>query len=184
MKTIVDARRIYQDSATRGATPIELVVLLYDSAIEDMRSALTAMQKSDIEARAKQIGHASDGACSSCKGRWTSSAAGARPNSSSSSTTWCAPSCWRRRCAARPELMQQQIGYMSEVRDCWVQARRVLEPRPGAVTPAASAASAGGRLEQMERIDESRQSATVAAGQRALYPLLCALLGSSGAGHR
>ncbi len=51
MKTIVDARQIYQDSAVRGATPIDLVVLLYDSAIEDMRRALAAMKNGDIEAR-------------------------------------------------------------------------------------------------------------------------------------
>ena len=52
------------------------------------------------------------------------------------------------------DLMQQQIRYMSEVRDCWVQARRMLEPRPGAVTPAAGRLSRGGRIEQMERIDQ------------------------------
>ncbi len=58
MKTIVDPRQMYQDSAVRGATPIELVVLLYDSAIEDMRRALAAMKKGDIEARSAGVGHA------------------------------------------------------------------------------------------------------------------------------
>src|ERR1700744_3242731 len=58
MNTTKEARRQYQDSAVQGATPIELVVLLYDSAIDDMRRALAAMQECNIEARSAQIGHA------------------------------------------------------------------------------------------------------------------------------
>ncbi len=55
---MVDARQVYHDSSVRGANPIELIVLLYDSAIADLRQAVTAMQKSDIESRASKISHA------------------------------------------------------------------------------------------------------------------------------
>src|SRR5580658_6537595 len=58
MKTLVDPKRSYQETAIRGAAPLELVVTLYDIAIEDMRRALTAMQGNDIETRARQISHA------------------------------------------------------------------------------------------------------------------------------
>jgi hypothetical protein len=43
------------------------------------------------------------------------------------------------------ELMQKQIRYMSEVRDCWTQARRLLQPKAVAPTaPAAGAADGDG----------------------------------------
>lgn len=143
MKTIVDARRIYQDSATRGATPIELVVLLYDSAIEDMRSALTAMQKSDIEARAKQTSHALM-ILQQLQGTLDFERGGSAAKHFEQFYNLVRAKLQEAQMRGSAELMQQQIGYMSEVRDCWVQARPVLEPRPGAVTPAASAASAEG----------------------------------------
>src|SRR6201995_1623233 len=58
MKSILEARPTYQDNAVRGATPIDLVVMLFDSAIQDMRRSLAAMQKNDVEARTAGIQHA------------------------------------------------------------------------------------------------------------------------------
>lgn len=143
MKTIVDARRIYQDSAARGATPIELVVLLYDSAIEDMRSALTAMKKSDIEVRSNQISHALM-VLQQLQGTLDFERGGSAAKQFEQFYNLVRAKLLEAQMRGSTELMQQQIRYMSEVRDCWVQARRMLEPRPGAVTPAAGAASAEG----------------------------------------
>ncbi len=54
----MDARSSYREAAVRGATPAQLVVFLYEQAIEDLRRAVVALEKGDIEARTRGINHA------------------------------------------------------------------------------------------------------------------------------
>jgi flagellar protein FliS len=143
MKTIVDARRIYQDSAIRGATPIELVILLYDSVIEDMRRAVEAMQKSDIEARSNQVSHALM-VLQQLQGTLDFERGGSAAKQFEQFYNLVRAKLLEAQMRGSADLMRQQIRYLSEVRDCWVHARRVLEPRAGSVTPAESAATPAG----------------------------------------
>jgi flagellar protein FliS len=143
MKTIVDARRIYQDTAVRGANPIELVIVLYDAAIEDMRSALAAMRKSDIEVRAGKISHALI-VLQQLQGTLDFERGGSAAKQFEQFYNLVRAKLLEAQMRGSTELMQQQIRYMSEVRDCWVQAKRILQPQPGALTPAASTASGEG----------------------------------------
>jgi hypothetical protein len=48
------------------------------------------------------------------------------------------------------ELMQKQIRYMSEVRDCWTQAQRLLQPQAMAPTapPAGAPEGEGGPISE------------------------------------
>jgi flagellar secretion chaperone FliS len=127
MKTTVNARQLYQDSAVRGATPIELVVMLYDSAIEDMRRALAAMQKSDIEARTAQVQHALI-VLQQLQGTLDFERGGTAARQFEQFYNLVRAKLLEAQMRVSPELMQQQIRFMSEVRDCWQQAKRVLEP--------------------------------------------------------
>jgi flagellar protein FliS len=54
----MDARLSYRQAATRGARPLQLVILLYQQGIDDLRRALTALRKNDVEARTREINHA------------------------------------------------------------------------------------------------------------------------------
>jgi flagellar protein FliS len=54
----MDARSSYREAATRGARPLQLVILLYQQGIDDLRRALTALRKNDVEARTREINHA------------------------------------------------------------------------------------------------------------------------------
>jgi flagellar protein FliS len=54
----MDARSSYREAATRGASPVQLVILLYEQAIEDLRRAVLALEKGDIEARTSNLNHA------------------------------------------------------------------------------------------------------------------------------
>jgi flagellar protein FliS len=49
---------IYREAAVVGANPVRLVILLYEQAIEDLRRAVTAQTKGDIEGRSREINHA------------------------------------------------------------------------------------------------------------------------------
>lgn len=130
MKTIVDARQVYQDSSVRGASPIELVVVLYDAAITDIRHALTAMQKSNIESRSARISHALmvlqqlQGTLDFERG------GGGAARQFEQFYNLTRAKVLEAQMRGSAELMQQQIRSMSEVRDCWLEGKRLLEPRP------------------------------------------------------
>lgn len=49
----------YRRSAIEGASPIGLVIALYDKLVSDIRTAGAAIRANDIEARCKELNHAS-----------------------------------------------------------------------------------------------------------------------------
>jgi flagellar secretion chaperone FliS len=54
----MNARTSYREAAVRGASPIRLVICLYEQAVEDLRRAVDALEKKDIQARTRAINHA------------------------------------------------------------------------------------------------------------------------------
>lgn len=54
----MDPRLSYRAVAAQGASPLRLVILLYDQAIADLQSALSALARGDIETRTRMINHA------------------------------------------------------------------------------------------------------------------------------
>jgi len=48
----------YREAAVRGASPVQLVVRLYEQMIEDLRQAAIAIEQNGIERRTKRINHA------------------------------------------------------------------------------------------------------------------------------
>jgi len=56
--TSMDARSSYREAVTRGARPVQLVIALYEQSIADLRGAIVALEKNDIEERTRAINHA------------------------------------------------------------------------------------------------------------------------------
>jgi flagellar protein FliS len=54
----MNARLSYREAAVEGASPVRLVVLLYEQAFEDVRHALDAHRLGNIEERTRHINHA------------------------------------------------------------------------------------------------------------------------------
>jgi flagellar secretion chaperone FliS len=54
----MNARSSYRESSVRGASPVRLVISLYEQAIEDLRRAVLAQEKGAIETRTREINHA------------------------------------------------------------------------------------------------------------------------------
>jgi flagellar secretion chaperone FliS len=52
------ARLSYRQAAAQGASPVRLVILLYDQAIADLQSAVSALARGDIEGRTRMLHHA------------------------------------------------------------------------------------------------------------------------------
>jgi flagellar secretion chaperone FliS len=53
-----NATSAYREAAIRGASRIELVILMYDMLVEDLTRAIDAIRTNDIEKRATQTKHA------------------------------------------------------------------------------------------------------------------------------
>ena len=54
----MDAGLSYRETAVAGASPVRLVILLSQQAIEDLRRALQALARGDIESRTREVDHA------------------------------------------------------------------------------------------------------------------------------
>src|SRR5580704_10080967 len=53
----MNAQQSYREATVRGASPVELVVRLYEQMIEDMRQVSAAIEKNDITLRTNRINH-------------------------------------------------------------------------------------------------------------------------------
>lgn len=53
-----DARTHYREAAVRGASPVQLVVMLYEQVVEDLRRAVEAIDAHRVDARSNAINHA------------------------------------------------------------------------------------------------------------------------------
>ena len=54
----MDARNFYREAAVRGASPVQLVVQLYDQILEDLRHVASAIEEKDIRRRTDRVRHA------------------------------------------------------------------------------------------------------------------------------
>jgi flagellar secretion chaperone FliS len=54
----MNATLSYRESETGGASPVRLVILLYEQAVADLRRALVALGRGDVEARTREVNHA------------------------------------------------------------------------------------------------------------------------------
>jgi flagellar protein FliS len=55
---MTNARTAYRENDVRGASPVRLVVLLYDQMIHDLTQAAEAIEQNDIPLRTQCINHA------------------------------------------------------------------------------------------------------------------------------
>jgi flagellar protein FliS len=144
MKTFIDVRRSYQEAALGGATPVELVVVLYDTAIEDMRRALLARQQNEIEGCVRHVGHALI-VLQQLQGTLDFDRGGDAARQFEKFYNLVRAKLLEAQIRNSADLIGEQLRYFSEVRDCWMHAKRALEPATNsAVSPGPVAEEKGG----------------------------------------
>jgi len=55
---MTNVRSTYRENDVRGASPVRLVVMLYDQIVQDLTRAKEALEQNEIERRTKLINHA------------------------------------------------------------------------------------------------------------------------------
>ena len=133
-----DAGRIYQSSAIQGATPIELVILLYDAVIQDLGRALAAMRSGEIERRTTEVGHALL-VLQQLQGTLDFERGGSAARQFEQFYNLVRAKILEAQMRGSAELLREQFRYLSEVRECWieVQSRSQAQSSPASVTDAA-----------------------------------------------
>ena len=117
----------YREAAVAGASPVRLVILLYEQAIEDLRRALAAQNNGNIEARTREMNHAilvlgyleatldkaqGGGVAENLQRFYQQLRAGVMEAQARQS----------------PSLLERQISMLMEVRDSWLEVERQLMP--------------------------------------------------------
>jgi flagellar protein FliS len=128
MKNTAEAKLAYRENAVRGATAIELVVILFDAAIDDMRRASSAIQTGDVEERAKAIRHAML-VLQQLQGTLDFEKGGEVARRFEQFYNLIRGKLLESQLRNSPQLMGQQIQFMSEVRECWMHAEKQMHPR-------------------------------------------------------
>jgi flagellar secretion chaperone FliS len=144
MKNTLEAKLAYRENAVCGANPIELVVILFDAAIDDMRRAALAIEAGDIEQRATAIRHAML-VLQQLQGTLDFEKGGQVARRFEQFYNLIRAKLLESQLRNSPKLMQQQIRFMSEVRECWMHAEKQLQakrnPGPAGTTVASAPAT-------------------------------------------
>jgi flagellar secretion chaperone FliS len=129
MNNTVEAKLAYRENAVRGASAIELVVILFDAAIDDMQRAASAIQTGDVEERAKSIRHAML-VLQQLQGTLDFERGGEVARRFEQFYNLIRAKLLESQLRNSPQLMGQQIQFMSEVRECWMHAEKQIRPKP------------------------------------------------------
>ena len=136
----MDARSSYRESAVRGANPVQLVIFLYEQAIEDLRRAIVALRKSDIEARTRAINHALV-VIGHLQGSLDLERGGAVAQNLATFYSLMRGSLVQAQLEQSAIILEEQIGYLIFLHEAWLEVNRsTLAPD---ARPAASVRAAG-----------------------------------------
>jgi flagellar protein FliS len=143
-----DAQTIYREAALRGATPVGLVVLLYEQAVQDLQRALTAMGQNDVQQRTREINHAI-AILGQLNGTLNMEKGGQIARNLRHFYERAKNSLVLAQAQVSPEIIRGQITDLLELREAWCEVNRELEqasrPRIEPVTQSPAAA------DEMER---------------------------------
>jgi flagellar protein FliS len=142
MKTVFEAREAYRQSAVSGVSSIGLVVLLFNSALEDMRRALGAMQQTDVEGQVAAIRHALL-ILQQLQGNLDFDQGGEAARQFEQFYNAVRAKLLEAQIRHSPDLLNRQIQFMAEVRDCWRDAEHQIGPAPVAESPEPSRVASG-----------------------------------------
>jgi flagellar protein FliS len=134
----------YREAAVRGASPVGLVVLLYEQVIEDLRRALAAFARGDIEARTREINHALL-VIGHLQATLDKNSGGQVAVDLERFYQQVCAGLVQAQCAQSPTALEQQISHLMQVHEAWSEVQRAGTAQVGApsgpVQPPAEGAS-------------------------------------------
>ena len=134
----MDARHAYRNAAVGAASPARLVVLLYEQVIQDLRDALVAIERQDIETRTREIDHALL-VVGQLQATLNVEKGGEPARSLDHFYSVVRASLLEAQFKAAPEILRKQIANLLTVREAWLDVERATATAVAPAPPAASA---------------------------------------------
>jgi flagellar secretion chaperone FliS len=133
----MDARSSYRETTVRGASPVRLVICLYEQAIEDLRCAVIAQEKGNIEGRTRGINHALT-VIAQLQGSLDMEHGGEVAGNLTRFYNLVRSGLVEAQVQQSKRILEQQISQLSTVHEAWIEVERattVLSPRPAEPMP-------------------------------------------------
>ena len=120
----MDARTSYRAAAVRGADPLRLVIFLYEQVVEDVRRALAALRRGDIETRTREINHALN-VIAHLQGTLDTDLGGEVARHLHRFYNLVRKGLVEAQFQQSAELLEEQIAQLVTVREAWLEVQRV-----------------------------------------------------------
>jgi flagellar protein FliS len=138
----MNAQLSYREAAVRGASPVGLVILLYEQMIEDLRRALAAFQRGDVETRTREINHAIL-VIGHLQATLDKNQGGQVAVNLERFYSQVRTGLVQAQCQQSAAVLEQQISHLMLVREAWCKAERAGTVKPGTASGTTQAAAKG-----------------------------------------
>jgi len=125
----MNANHSYREAAARGASPVRLVILLYEQGIADLGKALAAQQRGNIEERTREINHAIL-VIGHLEASLDSEQGGRVAVDLRRFYQQVRVGLIQAQCRQSAEAIQQQISLLMTVHEAWCEVERANSPQP------------------------------------------------------
>jgi flagellar secretion chaperone FliS len=129
-----NAALAYGQTASLGASPVGVIVLLYDRLARDIHAAIAAMKSNDIEARSSHINHALL-ILQQLQGSLDFAAGGAAARQLDTFYSHIRGKLLEAQIRQSPELLLTQARVIAQVRESWAEVERNASRAAAAVLP-------------------------------------------------
>lgn len=134
----------YREAAVAGASPVRLIILLYEQVIEDLQRALAFHGRGDIEGRTREINHGIL-VVGHLQATLDHERGGTVAENLVRFYEQVRAKLVEAQCQQSSVLIEQQIVHLMEVRDAWCAVEQQLAPAAAKKAPPPQAGRAGWR---------------------------------------
>jgi flagellar protein FliS len=132
----------YQEAASQGASPVGMVVLLYDRLLSDVNSAVAAMNARDIETRSAHVNHALL-VLQQLQGSLDFAHGGPAARQLDEFYSFTRAKLLEAQIRQSKEMMLDQAKAIAKVRECWAEIEQVSQHNHGTLPASLEKAGAG-----------------------------------------
>jgi flagellar secretion chaperone FliS len=140
---IPNAALAYSENASLGASPVGMVVLLYDRLAQDIHAAVAAMKSNEVEARSQRINHGLL-ILQQLQGRLDFASGGTAARQLDAFYSHVRGKLLEAQIRQSPEVLLAQAQAIAQVRESWAAIEsNALQSAAAVPSPSSDAASAG-----------------------------------------
>jgi flagellar secretion chaperone FliS len=138
-----NAALAYREASSLGASPVGVIVLLYDRLARDIHAAVAAMKSNEVETRSSHVNHALL-ILQQLQGSLDFAAGGAAARQLDTFYSHIRGKLLEAQIRQSPELMLAQAQALLQVREAWAQVERTTAQAASAVPPNTTDLAAAG----------------------------------------